>query len=272
MQVLPMGFGVPPLPYLVAVLLGSAAVAGLLYRQRVRVTPRVVTAFAPWMVAGATAYALYQVGAVPDPLRPLFGNPIVYLTTFVLAGVVWLAVADYPADRWELPSVPGALTVAGTTVAGTLLAYAVAVGLSRGTLSVTWPAIGLGIALVLAVGTWVAIRDRLDVAVTGSPGALVLVGHALDGVSTAVGTHLGYGEQTPLSRLVIEAGAALPVAQVLGDAWLFVLVKLLLPVAVLYLFADYVRQRPREGALLLGLVAAVGLGPGAHNLVLFAIS
>lgn len=36
--------------------------------------------------------------------------------------------------------------------------------------------------------------------------------------------------------------------------------------------ADYVREEPTEGYLLLGLVAAVGLGPGVHNLVLFSIA
>jgi uncharacterized membrane protein len=32
------------------------------------------------------------------------------------------------------------------------------------------------------------------------------------------------------------------------------------------------QEEPREGAALLGFVAAVGLGPGAHNLLLFAIA
>ncbi|WP_255148713.1 DUF63 family protein [Halorarius halobius] len=272
MQLLPTGFGLPPVPYLLAVLVGSLLVGGLLYRRGPHVTSRVVASFTPWMVAGATGYALFQVQAVPAPVRPFFGNPVVYLTTFVLAGTVWLATADYPADRWGLPSVPGAVLATGTTVAGTLLAYAVTVGLARGTLSLFWPAVGLGVALVLAGVAWFGLRDRLDVAVTGSPGALVLVGHALDGVSTAVGTHLGYGEQTPLSKAVIDAGAALPVAGYLGEAWLFVVVKLVLAVGVLYLLADYVRDRPQEGALLLGFVAAVGLGPGVHNVVLFAIA
>lgn len=272
MQLLPSGFALPPLPYLLVVALGSLAVLALLYRRSPPVTPRIVTAFAPWMVAGATGYALFQVNAVPGPVEPLFGNPLVYATTFVLAGLVWLASADHPPDRWELPSVPGAVGGTGMAVAGTLLAVAVLVGLARDSLSLYWSGVGLVVSAALAAVAWVAVRDRLDVAVTGSPGGLVLFGHVLDGVSTAVGTHLGFGEQTPLSSAVIEFGATLPVASYLGDAWLFVVVKLLLAVVVLYLFTDYVREEPAEGTLLLGVVAAVGLGPGAHNLVLFAIA
>ena len=108
---------------------------------------------------------------------------------------------------------------------------------------------------------------------TGAVGLLAVFGHALDGVSTAVGYDLlGFGEQTPLSRLIIEVGAGLPAPAILGDAWLFVVVKLLVGAAVVVAFDGYVREDPAEGYPLLGLVAAVGLGPGAHNVVLFAVT
>jgi uncharacterized membrane protein len=272
MQLLPSGFTLPPTPHLVALAVGLAATGVALYRRRPRVTARVVAAFAPWMVVGATLYALAQARALPGSVRPLFQAPAVYATTFVVAGLLWAATADYPDTRWGLPSTPGVLAASGLAVGGSLLAYALVVALGRGTLSLFWPALGLVIALGVAVALWAALRDRLDVAVTGAPGWLVLFGHALDGVSTAVGSHLGYGEQTPLSRLVIEFAAGLPTASVLGAGWLFVLVKLALAVFVLWVLADYVRDEPGEGMLMLGVVAAVGLGPGAHNLVLFAIT
>ena len=66
--------------------------------------------------------------------------------------------------------------------------------------------------------------------------------------------------------------AGLPAPAVLGDAWLFIIVKLLVAGAVVALFDEYVREDPTEGYPLLGLVAAVGLGPGVHNVVLFAIA
>jgi uncharacterized membrane protein len=51
-----------------------------------------------------------------------------------------------------------------------------------------------------------------------------------------------------------------------------VLVKLGLGAGIAALLTGSVREAPREGRLLLAFVAAVGLGPGAHNLLLFAIT
>lgn len=271
MSVLPSGFSLPPMPYLLALGAGAFLAGAALYRRRPRVTPRVVAAFAPWMVAGATLYALYQVDAIPV-FRPLFGAPAVYLTTFVPAAITWVAVADQPADRWGLPSAPGTVALTGVTLAGTLVAYALVFGLASGALSLQWPVFGLLLSIALAATLWYTVRDRLRVAVTGAPGVLVLFGHTLDGISTAVGVHLGYGEQTPLSALIIDLARALPTEPYLGAGWLFAVVKVGLAVGVLYAFTGYVREEPSEGALMLGLVAAVGLGPGVHNLVLFAIS
>jgi uncharacterized membrane protein len=120
---------------------------------------------------------------------------------------------------------------------------------------------------------WLLRRVAPGVEVAGAVGALAVVGHALDGVSTAVGIDvLGFGERTPLSRVIIEAAAALPTADAIGAGWLFVVVKLVVASVVVVLLADLMREDPREGSLLLGFVAAVGLGPGAHNLLLFAIA
>lgn len=269
-QLLPSGAALPPVPYLLAVVVAVLAVAGALYRRAPPVTPRVVAGFAPWMVAGAAGYALYQAGAVPAVVAPLFGNPVVYATTFAVAGAVWLAVADRDPTSWRLDAVPGVLALSGGVVAVALVAAGGAGALAAGRLSLAWPLAGLALSVGLAAAIWLALRER--VAATGALGALALFGHTLDGVSTAVGIRLGFGEQTPLSALLIETGAGLAPADVFGPAWLFVLVKLVVAVVVLFAFRDYVREEPAEGSLLLGAVAAVGLGPGAHNVILFAIA
>lgn len=269
-QLLPTGAALPPLPYLLAAAVAVAVVGFGLRRTRPAVTPRVVAAFAPWMLAGATGYALYQVGGVPSVVAPLFGNPIVYATTFAVAGTVWLAVAGRPTETWSAGSVPGLLALSGGVVTLLLVAAAGATGLARGTLAVGPSLGGLVVSLALAGLVWTAVRSR--VGATGLVGLLALFGHTLDGVSTAVGIELGFGEQTPLSALLIDLGAGLAPADPLGEAWLFVLVKVVVATLVLFAFRDYVREEPAEGSLLLGLVAAVGLGPGVHNLVLFAIA
>ena len=266
-MVLPQGTTLPPLPYAAAILVGAAIVVGLLGRARPRIDGPTVVALAPWMAVGSALYVAYELGVSPPSVAPAFSSPAVYLTTFVVAGAVW-----WLAVRVGAP-VPATLATTGVLVfllpAGAVIAY----GLDRGTLAVAWPLVALVVAVGLAAIVWGLLRAcrSLDAAVVGGPGALVVLGHALDGVSTAVGVDvLGAGERTPLSRLVLDLGGALPTAPYVGRGWLFVLVKVTLAAAICLLLADYVREEPAEGYVLLAFVAAVGLGPGVHNVLLFA--
>jgi len=269
MAILPEGFGLPPLPYLLLLAIGVAVVGVDLRRRRPAVTEHTVLALAAWILVGSVAHVLYVVRALPPLVRPLAGTPAVYVTVAVVAGAVWTLT-----DRFDPERVPTILAATGLLVAVPLAAWALLVGAIRGTLAVAWPAIGLVAAAVVGAAAWYALLAlRPGVAATGRVGGLTLGGHALDGVSTALGVDLlGFGERTPLSRLVIDFAAGLPTADLLGAGWLFVLVKLLVAGGVVVLFTDYVREEPAEGYLLLGLVAAVGLGPGAHNLLLFSVA
>jgi len=269
MALLPAGFALPPLPYLLGLVVAVVAVGVVLRRRRPPVTERTVLALAPWIVAGSAVHVLFVVGALPGPLRPLAGTPAVYVSIAVLAGATW-AVADLAVPE----RTPAVLAAVGTAALLPSVAAALLVGAGRGTLAVGWPAVALVVALAVGAATWLVLgRVRPDAAATGAVGALVVVAHAVDAVSTAVGVDvLGFGERTPLSRLVIEFAAGLPTADLVGAGWLFVAVKLLVACGVVVLFTDYVRHEPGEGYLLLGLVAAVGLGPGVHNLLLFSIA
>ena len=272
-MILPADFGLPALPYLAILVIGAAAVVAALYRRRPPVTAAAVTALAPWIAGGGTLYALYQAGLAPDPIAPFFGSPAVYVSVGILAGAVWAASADRPGDTWAFDGAPAVLAGSGGVLLVTALAAA-AVGRASGGVGAT-PSVSAGI-LVAAVGVsavaWAGLRRFRGRSPTKTVGLLAVFGHTLDGISTAVGYDLlGFGEQTPLSRLIIEAGGALPTADLIGAAWLFALVKVALGIAVVVLFEEFVRAEPAEGYLLLGLVVAVGLGPGFHNLVLFAI-
>lgn len=267
-MVLPEGFVLPALPYLVGLVVAVALVAGALYRASPYVSDRTVLALAPWVVVGSTLHVLFVLGWVPSAVAPLLGTPAVYLTTFVVAGGVWLAALRADADP------VGPLVAVGGVLAVAAVGYALVRGSSDG-LRLFWPAVGLVVAVLLAGALWAATRWSYPsvTAETGAAGALVLVGHALDAVSTAVGVDvLGFGERTPLSRAVLELAASLPTPEAVGTGWLFVLVKLAVAELVVVLFADFVREDPSEGYLALGAVAAVGLGPGVHNLVLFVIT
>lgn len=267
-MVLPEGFALPRLPYLVALLVGLGAVAYGFRERRPAVTERRILALAPWMLAGAALHVLYVVDAVPGVVAPLLGTPAVYLSVAVVAGAIWLAAdaAGRDVERF--------LAGSGTVAFAVGLVAALAIGAARGTLSPFWPAIAAVVGLGVGAATWLGLRRALPrVTVAGDVGALVVLAHALDGVSTAVGVDLlGYGERTPLSRLILDLAADLPTADLVGAGWLFVLVKLLVAAFVLVLLVDVVEAEPAEGYALLGLVAAVGLGPAVHNLLLFTVA
>jgi uncharacterized membrane protein len=199
---------------------------------------------------------------------PLFGTPTVYLTVFVLAGATWALLDWWAPER----------TAAGIGAAGTLLAVvtigAVLIGgVHRGALAPVWP--GLAVLAAVAVTLFVAAGDRWRSGGPGLPstpiGLLVIFGHALDGTSTAVGVDVfDAAERTPLPRTILEFSAGLPTAGLIGTGWLFVLVKIAVALVVLRFLRELVLEDPTQGHLLLAFVAAVGLGPGVHNVLLFA--
>ncbi len=266
-MVLPEGFALPPPAYLLPLALATLLVCGALYARRPPVGELTVLSFAPWMAAGAGLHVLYVTENAPPALAPLLGTPAVYVSTFVLAGAVWLVGAEVGSGRGASDRVLGA---AGLLAA--LLAVLWVLGAGLGGLDPFWPAVAAAGSVALTAATWAGVRRGLPAVAeaTGLVGLLVVFGHVLDGVSTAVGVDLlGAGERSPIPLAIMEFAAGLTPA--LGGGWLFVIVKLAVAVGFVWLFADFVEETPAEGFLLLGFVAAVGLGPGVHNLLLFTL-
>ncbi|WP_313691084.1 DUF63 family protein [Halorarum halobium] len=267
MTILPEGFALPPLPYLLVLALALGGVAYGLSERRPAFTTGHVIALVPWMCAGAAGHVLFVLGVLPDALDPLFGTPSAYLTTAALAGACWLAALASDADDRRVLGAAG--TLALLVGVGRTLEY----GAGAGTFSPWLPAAGLVVGAGLGVGLALLLyRAYSPATAAGSAGLVAVAAHGIDGVTTAVGVDLlGFGERTPLSRLIIEFAHGLPTAAVLGGGWLFVLVKLAVGVLVVAAIAPTVREEPTEGNALLALVTAVGLGPGVHNALLFAV-
>ncbi|MFC7202211.1 DUF63 family protein [Haloferax namakaokahaiae] len=268
MAILPEGFALPPLPYLVVLVAGLVGVGVGFSRRRPTVSADHVLALVPWMVAGSALHVQFVTGLLPPIIEPFAGTPAVYLSVTVLAGLTWLGLDSAGAFSARL------LAILGVGFAALLVGITLVAGYQSGTLSIFWPAVGFFASVVVAPLAW-GILQRIDpkVSITGPLGVLAIFGHTLDAVSTAVGIDvLGFGERTPLSQVILDVGAALPTAGVLGVGWFFVLVKVAIASLVVVFLADLVRDDPTEGSLLLGFVAAVGLGPGVHNLLLFAVS
>lgn len=275
LQVLPEGFALPPLVYLLPVLVATAGMAVLLYYVRPPITDWTLVALVPWMAIGSTLYVLYQQNAFLPAVKPLFGNPTVYLTTAAATAFVWTASEVIAEMRSERASTNRQLGVVGGTGLVCLVAFSLYVGSAKGTLEPLWPVIGVALSAMGAAFAWIAISFTFTetAKITGRTGAVVVFAHVLDGVSTAIGVDAlaGVGERTPFSALILDYASQLPTAQVIGSGWLFLLVKLILAVFVVVAFTEYVDEEPAQARLVLALVAALGLGPGAHNLLLFTV-
>lgn len=268
LQLLPSGFQLPPLPYLLTFVVVGGAVGYGLFTRDPAFDQWHVLALVPWMITGAAAHVLYVLRVVPPTFRPLFGTPSVYISVAVLAGGVWLLSLE--TQR----SVPRELAGIGSLLALAAVGGVLGQGVVAGRLSLTLPTTGVVVGAGLGVGAVTLLRRFYDdVSLAGWAAVLAVVAHGIDGVTTAVGFDLiGFEERTPLSALILEFSAGLPTADLLGAGWLFVLVKLGIASVAVAAIAPTVREAEREGFLLLTLVTAVGLGPGVHNALLFAVS
>ena len=257
------GVEFPPLP-VVAVLFVILIVSGwYLISSRPVISDRLVLGTASWIVAGGILHALHQLDVFSSSITPLFNTGGVYLT-MAAAYLFTLSLAVAIQDDPDI-----VIGVAGSVIAIFAGILSVLYGTS---LSFRWPIIIVIATAVVTVGTWQVLTSTVDdiTSLSGYTGLLVIFGHLLDGISTAVGFDvLGAAERVLLSRIILEFGASLPTADILGGGWVFIVTKLLLSIVVLYLFRGYLSEEPEEARVFLTVIAAVGLGPATHNLVLF---
>lgn len=268
-MVLPEGFAVPPLPYVIALLVGVLVLGAWIYRLDPPFTARTVLALTPWMALGGGLHVLAILETVPADVAPLFGTPAVYVSTAMVAGLVW-AISHLGANDPDR-----LLGVVGTFLFGLVTAIVLSSGVGDDGLGLLWPLVALVVSILVTAVVWLLIATLSPqvAAVTSSAGLAVIFSHALDGFSTAVGVDiLGAGERSPLPRAIMNGAAHLPTAEYIGVGWAFVVVKLVIAVGIVWLFVPFVRETPRQGYLLLALLAAVGLGPGVHNLLLFIVA
>ena len=132
-----------------------------------------------------------------------------------------------------------------------------------------WPLVSVGVSLVLTLGLWYAMQRRLgDVTDRmGVFGGVVVFGQVLDAITTLVGIDvLGFTEEVFLSRVIIESTAQLPLTDLLGTTWLFVVVKCALVVGIVTVVARTDDATHGEQWLLLGITFVAGFGPALNNL------
>jgi uncharacterized membrane protein len=266
----------------------------LLRKLDLEMSPRLFFALFPYMLLGGALRVVEDVNAtfvreglemlIPYPLVALIISPFIYFVMFGFTLAVLIATVTLDRrgvlDTYEpvLAGV-GALAVAATV--GFLL-YVSATGAVVG----FHPSIAVStlvVATAIAGAFWWASERYAPVINegTGAMGVLVVWGHAVDGTANvlsldwtgALGIPVTYGSKhvvnaatTRFTAFVYEALGQGWLADAIGTAWPFLLLKVVAAVAVVWVFDRRIfEESPRYAYLLLIAILAVGLGPGTRD-------
>jgi uncharacterized membrane protein len=277
--------------YMVVLLIALTGLVFLMRRLDVGRERRFFYALIPFVFFGGALRVVEDANDTPGtadalisyPWNTLFISPVIYFTVFFVtlaAVVVSVTLARQGVtDDYHRP-----LFVLGGVALGLTLSYLAFLGATGRNGATFYPQVILVMlvgATVAAFVTW-ALVERYAPQVnagTGQIGLVVLWGHAVDGVANVVGldwmTALGAGPNLvpkhPVNQFVVDFTAStLPpsILAVTGDAWPFLLVKLVAATFVLWVFEEGVfEESPRYTMLLLVAVLAVGLGPGTRDML-----
>ncbi|WP_435095336.1 DUF63 family protein [Halarchaeum sp. P4] len=216
------------------------------------------------------------------PLNAFLISPIIYFTVFFLTVAalllaVWLSRAGY-TDGYDRP-----LFAFGTAFLVLTIAYLCVLVVVDSSVEFhpVFTVLTFVIAgLVTAVDYWLLTNYAPDVlSGTRFAGIVIVFGHAVDGASNVLG--LDFGKELglqydlypkhPVNKFVVDVTSQyLPtsVTQVTGNAWPFLLLKLVAATFVISLFDERMyEENPRYTVLLLVAVLAVGLGPGTRDML-----
>ncbi|WP_396612323.1 DUF63 family protein [Haloferax sp. S1W] len=277
--------------YMVTLIIALTGVVFLLRRLDIGDDPRFFFSLVPFMFFGGAFRVIEDANDTPGvadalityPVNTLVISPVIYVTVFAitLVAVVGSVTAERSGvvDDYVKP-----LFAAGVAVLAVSLTYLLWAGLTGAQGATFYPqvlvVILLGATATAAATWWLIERFAPDVNKgTGKIGLVVLWGHAVDGVANVVGldwmTALGAGNNLipkhPVNQAVVDITAStLPesILAVTGDAWPFLLVKLVAATAVIWVFDEQIfEESPRYAILLLIAVLAVGLGPGTRDML-----
>lgn len=216
------------------------------------------------------------------PLNTFLISPVIYFTVFGIT-LVSLVGSVMIARRTDVESYERPLFTAGVIALVLTLGYLSILSVTETYVSFH-PIILLVVLVVATLATWLtwelATRIVPDLrSGTGLIGVVIIWGHAIDGAANVVG--LDWGAELgldadlvpkhPVNRAIVDITASvLPadVIAVIGDTWPFLLLKLVVAAAAVWLFNDdLMAENPRSSLLLLVAILAVGLGPGTRDLL-----
>ncbi len=220
--------------------------------------------------------------AISYPLNSLIISPVIYFTVFgvTLATVVfWVGLERRDViGGYERP-----LAATGTALTLAAVGYLsyLAVTTDYVYSHPVFTVLTFLFATLFTAATWWLVQRYAPVVTEATPriGPVVIWAHAVDGVANVIG--IDWGQELglpydmvpkhPVNRGIIEiTESVLPanVANAIGTGWPFLLVKLGIAVAAVWLFDRTIfEESPRYAILLLVAIVAVGLGPGSRDML-----
>lgn len=259
----------PPAPPLVTTAVVSVAAllaAGAIAWAGPPVTRRVVLAATPWMVVTGLLYPLAASGVYDGPLAAALGSLLVVPLMVVLATVLWVPLVQAGRVRARMDPA-GYLAATGVGVLVPVLVVTLLAG--QATVATLVP---LTLAPVVAAIAAAAVVFVLGLsaapalAAARSLALLAVYAQALHAVGVVVAVDaLGLPPSGPFARLTVGLGASL--VDGFGLAWPFLLLKLCLAALVVVALGRLAERRATAAYLLLGAIAALGIGPGVSVLI-----
>lgn len=226
--------------------------------------------FVPFIIGGGMLRVVEDVAAnnpslLEGPFQYVLISPLIYFTMF---GIVFATLlGGIYLERWNLVSGYAHVVVGG----GTLFVLLITLFLLQDDVIAFWmlPAsVGLAGAVLGATYGLVRVVNAVALLHVFSPEkGVVLFGHLLDGSSTALSFEVinrlesfpvTYSDKHPVAQFVIDST---------GNAYTFLLLKLVVITAILFYMDDRVREDdPLFFNLILLAILAVGMGPGVRNM------
>ncbi len=270
--------------YVVVLLLALTGVVLLLRRLNLGSDRRLVVALLPLVFFGGALRVVEDATDTGElltyPLNTLVISPVIYVTVFIVALAALLA-AVAAERRGLLSDTRRALFGAGAVILLATLAVLVVVAADDAFYPQVF-AVVTAVATGSALGVLGLMRRYAPSTMEGTGplvAGVVLWAHAVDGAANVVGLDwmpaLNAGANLvpkhPVNRFVVDVtGSLLPpsVLAVTGDAWPFLVVKLVAAALVVAVFDERTfEESPRYAVLLLVAIVAVGLGPGTRDLL-----
>jgi len=277
--------------YMVILLFALIGILQLLRNLDIATDRGLFFALVPFMLFGGALRVVEDANdAVPvgaDPLitypwNSLIISPVIYVTVFVVTlGALLTSIRLEEEGYVETYYRPVGLV--GGIAFGLTFLYLAIQGVTTG--YVSWFPQVLFVVVLLATlvsaGLYYAVEEwQSEInAGTGKIGLVVLWGHAIDGVANviaadwlgALGVNLTYSAKHPANRFIIDVTESVLPSSVIattGSSWPFLVVKMVVALAVVWIFDEQIfDENPRYAILLLVAIVAVGLGPGTRDMI-----